>query len=105
MGLWPFSDLESGNAPITDIASGYWQSVSINEYAPWPPRFLGAEANSRGFHETFFILAFARDLSRAHRAQAQGLVPDEVVDVNLNEGRAARDGVPPSQPDDGASRF
>jgi hypothetical protein len=36
------------------------------------PRFLGAEANGRGFHETFFILAFARDLPRAHRAQSQG---------------------------------
>jgi len=35
------------------------------------PPLLGAEANSRGFHETFFILAFASDLSRAHRAQTQ----------------------------------
>ena len=62
-------------------------AVSINEYAPWrPPDFAGAEANGRDFHETLFILAFARDLSRAHRAQPQGLVPDEVVDVNLIKG-------------------
>jgi hypothetical protein len=39
---------------------------------PGRPRFLGADTNSRGFHETFFILAFARDLPRAHRAQPQG---------------------------------
>ena len=53
---------------------------------PNRPPLLGAEANSRGFHETFFILAFARDLPRAHRAQIKGLVPDEVMDVNLMKG-------------------
>jgi hypothetical protein len=34
----------------------------------------------------------------------KGIVPDEVVDVNLMMG-APRGGVPRSQPDDGASRF
>jgi maleylacetoacetate isomerase len=38
---------------------------------PGRPPFLGAEANSRGFHETLNL---------------KGLVPDEVVDVNLMNG-------------------
>src|SRR4029077_9027085 len=50
------------------------------------PRFAGAEASSGDFRETFFILAFARDLPRAHRANLKGIVPDEVVDVNLTKG-------------------
>jgi hypothetical protein len=59
---------ESEMRRITDITERLL-AVSINEYAPWrPPDFAGAEANGRDFHETFFILAFARDLSRAHRA-------------------------------------
>jgi hypothetical protein len=32
----------------------------------------------------------------------KGLVPDEVVDVNLMKGARARGGVPRSQPDGGA---
>ena len=53
---------------ITDITERLL-TVSINESTrPGRPPLLGAEANSRGFHETLFILAFARDLPRAHRA-------------------------------------
>src|ERR1700722_19209759 len=58
---------------------------------PGGPRFAGAEANSRDFHETFFILAFARDLSRAHCAQPQG------PRAGRGGGRSARR-LPRSQP-------
>ena len=36
-------------------------------------------------NETFFVLALARDLSRAHRAQLKGFAP-EVIEVNLMKG-------------------
>jgi hypothetical protein len=42
---------ESEMRRITDIAERLL-AVSINEYAPWPPP-ASAEANSRGFHESF----------------------------------------------------
>jgi hypothetical protein len=73
VSLWPLSDLadvrpESEIRRTTDIAERP-PTVSINEYAPRRPAdFAGAEANSGDFHETLFILAFARDLPRAHRA-------------------------------------
>ena len=50
---------------------------------PGGPRFAGAKANSGDFHETLFILAFARDLPRRIALNLKSLVPDEVVDVNL----------------------
>jgi hypothetical protein len=57
-----------------------------NESArPWrSPRIVGAKAGD--FHETLFILAFACDLSRAHRAQSQGPRAGRVVEVNLLKG-------------------
>ena len=87
---------------ITDIAERPL-TVSINEYATL--RFAGTKANSRGFHETLFILAFAGDLSRAHRAQSQGPRAGRGGGREPLEGRAARSGVPRSQSDDGASRL
>src|ERR1700735_2563034 len=87
---------------ITDITERPL-TVSINEYATL--RFAGTKANTRGFHETLFILAFARDLSRAHRAQSQGPRAGRGGGREPLEGRAARGGVPRSQSDDGAARF
>jgi hypothetical protein len=47
-------------------------AVSINEYAPWlPPVSRGQKQTVEVFMKLFFILAFASDLSRAHRAQTQ----------------------------------
>ena len=50
--------------------------------------FRGARSKSGDFHETLFILAFARDLPGAHRSQPQGprAGRGEVVDVNLIKG-------------------
>ena len=83
------SDLSPKCGRITDITERPL-AVSINEYAPLRPlASRGAKANNGDFHETFFILAFARDLSRAHRAQPQGSRAGRGGGREPHEGRAA----------------
>ena len=71
-------------------------SLAINECTrAGGPSLRGHEKKKIDFHETFFILAFARDLPRARRTQIfKGLVPDEVVDVNLTKGAQREADVP-----------
>src|SRR5262249_60558214 len=58
-------------------------------------------SNRSAFDEDLFVLAFARDLSGAHRAQPQGHRAREGHRGEPNEGPAARSRVPRRQSDDG----
>ncbi len=44
-----------------------------------------------GVHEVLFVLAFDRELSGAHCARLKGIKPDEIIDIDLMQGKQRED--------------